>query len=1080
MVIPWSLRKIAFTAVVLALGVLISIPAFAQVVGATLSGTVTDLSGAVITKADISIKDVATGIVRATTTDSAGFYSVPNLVPGTYEITVSAAGFQSFVRSGMTLTVGAQQVLNFPMQVGSTAQHVQVTGEAPAVELSSSSVSNGVGGTTIRELPLNGRDWTQLAILQPGVVSLASLQPTVAATIRRAARGTETQLTVSGARPQQNNYRVDGISVNDYANNGPGDAIGTATGVDAIREFSVLTGNYPAEYGRTSGGVINAITRSGTNDLHGSAYDFLRNSAFDARNYFDGPQIPEFRRNQFGASVGGPIIKDRTFFFFDYEGLRQLLGTTARANVPSVDARNGIIHNANGTTTTLKVDPKVAPFLAIYPLPNAGLNAPGNTGIYSFVKQQVANGNFETFRIDHHFSDKDIFSGTYSLNNSDLALPDALNSVLGQLSTTNELAALEETHVFNPQLINTLRFGFTKVHDPAGAGVSAINPAAADLTLGAVPGYDAPRVLVSGLTTFAAGLNDQSHHVFFFQTFQGYDDANLTVGKHNVKFGASVERDQDDPVNFVSNTGGQFQFGSLNALLLNQPRSFSTLTPVSFHYRDTIFGAYFQDDIRWRPNLTINLGMRYEMSRVPTESNNRLANLYHLTDVTEHVGNPLWNNPTLWNFEPRVGFAWDPFGDGKTSIRSAFGIYDSLPLLYLFEDHAENFPFNTGSSTSNSAALVGTFPQGALAVAAATPLQAEEFAGNNLKRNYLMQWNLSLQREIATGLTVTATYIGAHGVHDPFNGDDANMVIPTLTSAGWLWPNPATKPTPVNPAWGQIGILQWNNSSLYHALETQVTKRLSAGFQIQGSYTWGKSIDSGSGTGFADPFSNSLNSLPFFESNRSVSDYNVKQNLVINGLWMMPSWGSGMAKRALGGWGLGGIFQASTGLPFTPLIGGDPLGRLDTAPLDFPSRLTGAGCGTAVNPGNIQYINVNCFGLPMATPAIASQCVPFTSATVAGTCRNLQGNVQRNSLIGPGLLNLDMSVVKNNYFGHSERFNAQLRAEFFNVLNHTNFTAPVDNSTLFDQTGTPVGGAGRIDTTSTSSREIQFALKLIW
>jgi hypothetical protein len=967
------------------------------------------------------------------------------------------------------------------MSLGTTNQRVEVTAAAPAVELSSSALTNEVGETTIRELPLNGRDWTQLASLQTGVVNLASIQPSsIAASVRRAARGTATEMAVSGARPQQNNYREDGISVNDYAQGGPANAIGVTMGVDAIQEFSVLTGNYPAEYGRTSGGVINAITSSGTNALHGTVYEYLRNSALDARNYFDPMTIPPFRRNQFGAAIGGPIKKDKTFFFFNYEGLRQLLGTTTLANVPSQDARNGIIHNANGSTTTINVNPQVVPFLAIYALPNAGLNAPGNTGIYSFDKQAIVNENFYTGRFDQHFSGQDIFSAAYANDSSNLTQPDSLNTVLTQLRTSNQFLALEETHVFGPRLTNAVRFGYTRVHVPAGTGISAINPAAADPALGAVPGYDAPRTSVSGLTTFTGGVNAQSHHVFFFQTFQVYDDANLTVGKNSIKFGGGYEHDQDDPFNYVSNAGGQFAFGSLTALLTNLPRSFSVLSPVVFHFRENIFGAYIQDDIRWRPNLTINLGLRYEMSTVPTETDDKLANLYHLTDATVHLGNPLWNNSTLRNFEPRVGFAWDPFGTGKTSVRAAFGMYDSLPILYLWEDHAENYPFNTGSSSSNAKQLAGTFPGEALAVVSANPLQATVSAGQNPKRNYIMQWNLSVQREVASGLTMTAIYLGTHGVHNPFNADDANMVLPTLTSAGWLWPNPATHPTVVNPHWGEIGILQWVNSSLYDALEVQVKKQVRNAFQIQGSYTWGKSIDAGSGSGFPDPFASSLNALAFFENNRGLSDYNVQQNLVINSLWTLPkpALGNRAAEWALSGWQLGGIFQISSGLPFTPLIGGDPLGRMDTAPLDFPARLTGPGCGSGVHPGSIHYLNLSCFGLPMATPPIAAQCVPFTNATVAGTCRNLQGNLKRNSLIGPGLTNLDFSLLKNTYFG--ERLNAQFRVDFFNLTNHANFVSPTDNETLFDQTGAPIGGAGRIDTTSTSARQIQFALRLSW
>src|SRR6267143_1887377 len=309
-------------------GIYPSVPADAQVAGGTLSGTITDPSEKFVPQAQIAITNVATGITTTVTTNSDGFYIAANLLPGEYQVTVSASGFTTEARKGISLTVGAQQVFNLTLQVGSAAKTVvEVTTEAPAVQLASSDISAVVTANTVRELPLNGRSWTDLAALQPGVDTIQT-QPTFATGADRGNRGFGQQLTISGARPQQNNYRLDGISLNDYANGAPGSVLGGNLGVDAIQEFSVLTSNYSAEYGKTSGGVVNAITRSGTNDFHGSAYEFLRNSALDARNFFDPATIPPFRRNQFGASIGGPIIKDQAFFFADFEGIRQSKGIT--------------------------------------------------------------------------------------------------------------------------------------------------------------------------------------------------------------------------------------------------------------------------------------------------------------------------------------------------------------------------------------------------------------------------------------------------------------------------------------------------------------------------------------------------------------------------------------------------------------------------------------------------------------------------------------------------------------------------------------------------------------------------------
>jgi len=330
--------------VFVAFSILVASQAYAQVSGATLSGTVTDSSGAVIPNAQVAILDVSTGVTRTVTTGGAGFYTAPNLLPGIYEIRATAPGFSTQVHRGITLTVGAEQALDIKMQVGQVSQTVEVTTEAPTVELTSSTLSAVVNATTVRELPLNGRSWTDLATLQPGVNQIVTMQAYNDGGSGRGNRGFGSQITIAGARPTQNNYRLDGVSINDYANGAPGSVLGGNLGVDAIQEFSVLTGNYSAEYGKTSGGVVNAITRSGTNQFHGSAYEFIRNSALDARNYFDAATIPPFRQNQFGVSAGGPIIKNNTFIFGDYEGIRESKGVTTSNVVPSTNARNGILN----------------------------------------------------------------------------------------------------------------------------------------------------------------------------------------------------------------------------------------------------------------------------------------------------------------------------------------------------------------------------------------------------------------------------------------------------------------------------------------------------------------------------------------------------------------------------------------------------------------------------------------------------------------------------------------------------------------------------------------------------------------
>src|SRR5437016_11820809 len=376
----------SLTALVLIYGTSLASKLLAQVAGGTITGTVTDSSGRVIANAHIAITNVATGVVRATTSNDEGLYTAPNLLPGTYVVKFTAQGFKSELRKEIELTVGATLTLDLTMQIGTITEKVEVSGEAPAVQLTTSDINAVVDATTVRELPLNGRSWTDLATLQPGVNAIQT-QPSFAQGTDRGNRGFGQQLTISGARPQQNNYRLDGVSLNDYANGAPGSVLGGNLGVDAIQEFSVLTSNYSAEYGKTSGGVVNAITRSGTNQIHGSVYEFLRNSKLDTRNFFDVGGVPPFKRNQFGGAVGGPILKNRTFFFADYEGIRQSLGITTVATVPSANARQGILVGGNVT-----VDPNAAAYLTFYPVP-LPQNTNGDLGQLTFAGQQVVNEN---------------------------------------------------------------------------------------------------------------------------------------------------------------------------------------------------------------------------------------------------------------------------------------------------------------------------------------------------------------------------------------------------------------------------------------------------------------------------------------------------------------------------------------------------------------------------------------------------------------------------------------------------------------------------------------------------------------
>jgi hypothetical protein len=1080
-----SQRIFAFSAfVVLVLSLFVSVPVYAQVAGATLSGTVIDASGAAIPQVSVSIRNVATGITTTAAANANGFYTATNLLPGSYEIKASASGFATVVRTGITLTVGAQQVLDFTLQVGQVTQTVEVTGEAPAVETTSSAISGVVNQTTVVELPLNGRDWTLLAALQPGVNAITTQQP-IGGTSSRSTRGNGAQISVSGTRPQLNNYRLDGISIVDFAGGSPGSVLGISLGVDAIQEFSVLTSNSTAEYGRTSGGVINAITKSGTNSFHGDAYEFIRNNKLDARKFFDVGTPPPFRRNQFGGAVGGPIQKDKTFFFADYEGFRQALGTTNANFVPSADARNGILNFSDpskfpsGCVATavanqcqLTVDPLVKPFFAFYPLPNGGLVAPGNTGIYNVAPNTVTSENFVTAKGDRKLSAKDNLSVTFFRDTGSSTLPDAFNEVLTGDTSYRLMAGLEETHTFSSGLVNAFRVGYSRVHTDDTFVLQGLSPLASDTSFGSYPGRAAPQIFVSGLTALNATVGSLGRGVInFWNSFQYYDDAFLTRGDHSMKFGFAFERMQSNP--FPSGgDNGVFKFGSLANFLTNKPTSF-VATPANkvtgFGIRQSLFGVYFQDDWRVRRALTLNLGLRYEMVTVPTEIQGHLSNYRDPTDATPHLGSPYFINPTKRNFAPRIGFAWDPFRNGKTAVRGAFGIFDALPLNYAFiKGQGATSPF-TGTVTATGLAQ-GSFPTGAVAFVNSAPdpvtKQRAYSIQFNPRRNYVMIWNLNVQQQLTPSMSLMVGYVGNHGVHMLNRTDDVNFVLPTATAQGYLWPTPIGSGQILNSHIGNLRYLYWGGDSNYNSLEIQATKRMSHGLQLQTSFTWAKNIDTGSASNIGDPFVNSIVNLLWFckSCRRGLSDYNIGRAFKVNYIYEVPTpknWGAA-ASHVLGGWEVGGIVTAQDGVPFTPVLAGDPLGMLGAEPTDYPNRLTGPGCDTAVNPGNpSNYIKLSCFAFP--NPA------------------NLMGNAGRNSLIGPGLVNFDFSLFKNNYIRSiSESFNAQFRAEFFNVFNRANFAPPIDNSALFDASGSPVGGAGALNLTSTSAREIQFALKLIF
>ena len=1153
------------SACILGLYLMVSLPLHAQVTGATISGTITDASGAVIAGAEISVRNTATGINRNTTTDSAGFYTVPNLNPGPYEVKVSAKGFTTALQSNLTLAVGAQQQLNIPMKVGETSQTVQVTEAAPQIELTSSTISDQIESTTVTELPLNGRDWAALATLSPGV-NAVEVQMPFETGARRGNRGFGSQLTISGGKPTQNNYRLDGLSINDYANAGPGSVLGVNLGVDAIQEFSVLTGNYSAEYGRASAGIINAISKSGTNAFHGDLYGFLRSQKLDANDFFSnlaGQPRPPYKRNQFGAAAGGPIRKDRTFIFGDFEGVRQTQGlTSANQNVPTDNARLGILvgqsvpaantgagtpcTSAGGTSghylsnlSTICVDDNSARYLALIPQTTlrGASNGIKNTGSFIFPLIGVIHENFFTVRVDHKISDKDNLFGTYMYDKTPDTNPDAFNNTNIFSQTMRHIGALEWNHVFSPVLVNSARLGFNRADVQNSNATAAINPAAQDPSLGMYPGRNSPAIFSAGFSQLQAGFpGGITRHVW--NSFQFYDDAFLTRGTHSLKFGFAIERMQYNPFNFYQPNGIVRFGGKLQRFLTNLPSSIEGSLPdhlTGRSYRQTLYGGYIQDDWHWRRNLTLNLGLRYEMATVLNEASGKITNLRNISDpvpfcgttdlaLTGVLGNPgckgvapYYSNPTTKNFEPRIGFSWDPRGDGKTAIRGGAAIFDVLPLPGFFYSQGWA-PFLLTETFADSNKLKGTLgippssPNSAFSnftkpdPLCTSPLGTCALSGAyvdpSLKRNYVEQWNINVQRQITPTLTATVGYVGSHGVHMIIRGDDFDMVLPTLTSAGYLWPANSTRASRINPNFGLIRGMSFGTDSTYKALEVNVQKRMSHGFQFGGSYTYSTAKDDNSSTILGDAFSNSITTWFWFapKISRAVSDYNITHTAIINGLWDVPvpsSLHGPFAYALLRGWELGGVLKLNSGIPTSALIDGDPMGVRNNGSDTFgiPDRVP--GCDPVKHnykSNGLNYINTGCFTLPKAPsdPALAARCVPFVgNGTPAipqfpGTCANLLGNAGRNGIEGPSLKNFDFSVYKNFALTKiSESSRLQFRAEFFNILNHANFGVPAaftggSQSLIFNGDGTSSGAGQLTGPTVTKPRDIQLALKLIW
>jgi len=1066
-------------------------------ISATLAGTVTDPSGAAIVGAAVTVRNLETGASRTSTTGDTGQYQILALPVGEYQLSVSKEGFEKEIRTGIRLTVDQQATVDVALQLGPVSQQITVDSDAPLVNLTTANVSGLVGEKQVKGLPLNGRSYDLLLLLNPGVVNFTSEK---AGGIGISNSTTGNDFAVSGNRPQQNLFLLNGVEFTGAAENNmtPGGASQQLIGVDAVREFNVLRDSYGAEYGKHPGAQVLIVTQSGSNQWHGSAFEFLRNNALDAANFFDPGSPPPFQRNQFGASDGGPIRKDKAFFFANYEGYRQNLHQTSVSFVPDATSRVAAVT-------------AVQPLLNLWPAPAA--DAPDFNGITEVFSSplQTVREDFGTFRLDHTSSSRDSLTAIYTIDDSgDVTATPADPYSTDVLNLREQVLSLQETHLFSPTLLNTARVGFSRAGYFFTGEPTPSTPAAT--VPGFLLGHPVGAVVVGGSAASnpqaqvgLAGSNNGSNLSIARNLFTYEDRLTWARGCHQFDFGAWFQRFQSNETIALSQYG-QATFSSLQTFLQGTSSSFLfDPTPTEMNWR-SLFGAWYAEDvIRLTPRATLSVGLRDELSTGWNEAHGRAAT-YTFTDgvisPAPRIGNSLFTvKHATFLPQPRIGLAWSPFST-KTVIRAGFGMYNDLQDALGYRAD-QNAPFNPTYS-------IASLPVASLPIDPFAPVspKAKLVPGGvqpDMKTPTLISWSFRVEREIGHDTALNVGYVGSHGYHELI-GIDANEPFPTICPAS---PCPAEYPTvdptstppvtfargfpagsplagaPVpagsffipagtprlNPAlantwtWFSLGV------SSYNALQVDLNHRLSGGLSVRGVYTWSKALDDGDSLNqTAAGNAPGLVSNPFnLRTDWGPATYDVRNLGVISALYELPfgrgkpfaNTREGWANALASGWSVNSIVTVQSGFPFTPQLSYNPTNNGDTRNPVRPF-LNPDFIGPVVLGKPAQWFNPKAFIAPPSTAGF-------------------YGTLGRDTFIGPGLATWDLSVMKDTTLREGLRL--EFRAESFNLLDRANFNTPnlivFTPPTATNPTGLS-GTAGAITSTSTTARQVQFGLKLLW